>query len=45
LCFTQPWPDGSITEYTWQEVGREGRRMATYRISQKYPAGSKIALM
>jgi long-chain acyl-CoA synthetase len=45
LCFTQPWPDGSITEYNWQEVGNEVRRMATYLISQDYPAGSTIALM
>ena len=45
LCFTQPWPDGSITEYNWQEVGNEVRRMASYLISQDYPAGSKIALM
>jgi long-subunit acyl-CoA synthetase (AMP-forming) len=45
LCFTQPWPDGSTTEYTWQEVGNEVRRMATYLISLSYPAGSKIALM
>ena len=44
-CFVQPYPDGRIVEYSWQQVGDQVRRMAAYLQSLDLPAGSNIALM
>ncbi len=44
-CFVQPNPDGSVDEYTWQQVGDQVRRMAAYLQSLDYEPGSNIALM
>lgn len=45
VCFVQPNPDGSIVEFTWQEVDRQVRTMAAYLRSLNYDPGSNIALM
>ncbi len=45
VYFTQPFPDGSVVEYTWAEVGDQARRMASYLLSLDLPAGSHIALL
>ena len=44
-CFVQPYPDGSIVNYSWKEVGRQVRCMAAYLESLNLPQGSNIALM
>ncbi len=41
--FTQPTGNGLVTEYTWQEVIREARVMASYLRSLDYPVKSNIA--
>jgi len=42
---TQPFPDGSVVEYTWAEVGDQARRMASHLLTLGLPAGSQIALL
>ena len=44
-CFVQPYPDGSIVNYSWQSAGDQIRRLAAYLESLELPAGSNIALM
>ena len=45
VAFVQPFPDGSIEQYTWREVGDQTRRMAAYLGSLGLDPGSRIALM
>ncbi|MEH6589685.1 MAG: AMP-binding protein [Halioglobus sp.] len=45
VAFVQPYPDGSVREFSWQEVGDQCRRMAAYLRSLDLEAGSRIALM
>jgi long-subunit acyl-CoA synthetase (AMP-forming) len=45
LYFTQPWPDGRVTEYTWREVGDQARRMAAYLKTLNLPPKSNIAVL
>ena len=45
ICYVQPNPDGSIDEFTWQQVGDQVRRMAAYLQALNYEPGSNIALM
>jgi long-chain acyl-CoA synthetase len=45
VYLTQPYDGGQTIDYTWAEVGKEARRMATYLKSLNYPAGSNIALI
>ena len=44
-CFVQPYPDGSIVEYSWRDAGDQIRRMAAYLTSLELAPGSNIALM
>ena len=44
-CFVQPYPDQSVIEYSWADVGNQVRRMAAYLKSLELPPGSNIALM
>ncbi|AMO22735.1 AMP-binding protein [Ramlibacter solisilvae] len=45
VYFTQPYPDGSVVDYTWQEVGRQARSMAAYLQSLQLPPESNIAIL
>ena len=45
LCFTQPFQDGSLKEYTWSQVASDTRRLAAYLRSLNLESGSRIALM
>jgi len=45
IYMTQPYPDGSVRDYSWGEVGRQARCMAAYLQSLRLPAGSSIALL
>lgn len=40
----QPLSDGSVVEYTWEEVARQVRLMASYLQSLNFPAHSRIAI-
>lgn len=40
----QPLSDGSVVEYTWGEVARQVRLMASYLQSLNFPAHSRIAI-
>lgn len=40
----QPLKDGSVVEYTWREVARQVRLMASYLKSLDFPAHSSIAI-
>lgn len=42
---TQPYPEGHVQEWTWQQVGDEVRRIAQYLQSLALPAQSNIALL
>jgi len=44
-CFVQPYPDGSVIQYSWRDAGDQIRRMAAYLKSLDLPLGSNIALM
>ncbi len=44
-AFVQPHADASVTEYTWQRVADEVRRMAAYLQALNLPEHSNIALM
>lgn len=44
IYLTQP-RDGEVTEYSWQEVASQVRRMAGYLASLGLPVGSRIALL
>ncbi|MBN7797602.1 AMP-binding protein [Parahaliea mediterranea] len=44
-CFTQPFADGSIREYSWAQVADNARRVAAYLVSLDLEPGSRIALM
>ena len=45
LCFTQPLADGSLREFTWEQVAGETRRLTAYLRSLNLEPGSRIALM
>jgi long-chain acyl-CoA synthetase len=45
ICFVQPYPDQSIVQYSWSEVGKQVRSMAAYLNALELPLGSNIALM
>lgn len=45
VYLTQPHPDGSVQNWTWQQVGDEVRRIAQYLQSVGLPAHSNIALL
>src|SRR3546814_9772325 len=42
---TQPGTDGSITNYSWGEVGDQARRMAAHLLSLNLPPKSTIAIV
>ncbi len=41
---TQPLADGSVIDYSWQDVDHQARCLATYLKSQNFPPASQIAL-
>lgn len=45
VYMTQPFPDGSVVDYTWAQVGDQARRMATYLLSLNLPPSSHIAIL
>ena len=45
VCYVQPYPDGSLVEYTWAEVGQKVRSLAAYLKSLNFEPGSRIALL
>ena len=45
VYLTQPYPDGRVEDYTWEEVGSQARRMAAYLQSLQLPLQSKIAIL
>lgn len=45
VYMTQPFPDGSVKDYTWAEVGDQVRRMARYLLSLDLPKSSHIAIL
>ncbi|AMO25517.1 AMP-binding acetyl-CoA synthetase [Ramlibacter tataouinensis] len=45
IYFTQPYPDGSVVDYSWREVGNQARRMAAYLRSLQLPPASAIAIV
>ncbi|MEH6584450.1 MAG: AMP-binding protein [Halioglobus sp.] len=45
VAFVQPYPDGTLREFTWREVGDQARSMAAYLKGLELEAGSRIALM
>ena len=30
VAFVQPYPDGSVKEFTWKDAGEQVRKMASY---------------
>ena len=44
VCFTQPFGQGVVKHFTWSEVAKEVRCMASYLQSLGYPPGSRIAI-
>jgi long-subunit acyl-CoA synthetase (AMP-forming) len=45
ICFTQPHPDGTVVDYTWEEAGSQVRRMAAHLESLALPPRSKVAIL
>jgi long-chain acyl-CoA synthetase len=45
VYLTQPWPDGRVEDFTWQQVGDQARRMAAHLRSLNLPAGSRIGIL
>ena len=45
VAFVQPYPDGSVKEFTWKDVGEQVRKMASYLQYLDLKPGSRIALM
>jgi long-chain acyl-CoA synthetase len=45
LCFTQPFADGVVREYTWAQAANDTRRVAAYLRSLDLEPGTRIALM
>ena len=45
VFMTQPLGGGEVRDITWSEAGKEARSMATWLITQDWPAGSKIAIL
>lgn len=45
VYLTQPYPDGSVVDYTWGQVGDQARRMAAHLQSLQLPPGSSIAIL
>jgi long-chain acyl-CoA synthetase len=42
---TQPIGDGAVREFSWSQAANEARRVAAWLQAQKYPAGSRIAIL
>lgn len=45
VYFTQPYPDGTVVDYRWKEVGDQARRMAAYLRALELPPKSHIAIL
>ena len=45
MCFSQPYGNGRIVDFTWQEAGRQIRAMATYLTALGVRAGDNVALI
>lgn len=45
VAFVQPYPDGSVKEFTWKDAGEQVRKMASYLQHLDLEPGSPIALM
>lgn len=45
VYLTQPFPDGTVVDYTWKQVGDQARRMAAHLHSLQLPPQSRIALL
>jgi long-chain acyl-CoA synthetase len=45
VIMTQPFDGGQVRDLTWGDVGNQARRMATFLLSQAWPAGSCIAIL
>ena len=45
VYLTQPYPDGRVEDYAWEEVGSQARRMAAYLQSLQLPLQSNIAIL
>lgn len=45
ICFTQPYADGEVIDYTWKEVGSQARRMAAHLRSLDLPPKTNIAIL
>ena len=45
ICFIQPYPDGSIEEISWRQVGEQVRKMASYLQALDFAPGSNIAIL
>lgn len=45
VYLTQPYPDGSVVDYSWAKVGDEARRIAAYLRPLHLPPQSRIGLL
>lgn len=45
VYLTQPYPDGTVVDYTWRQVGDQARRMAAHLKSLDLPDKSHIAIV
>ena len=45
MCYSQPYGDGKIVEFTWHETGRQVRAMATYLVALGVKPGDNVALI
>lgn len=45
VYLSQPQADGQLKDYTWKEVDRQARCMATYLLQRQLPPGSHIAIL
>ena len=45
VAFVQPYPDGTVKEFTWKDAGEQVRKMASYLQHLDLEPGSRIALM
>ncbi|MGE0496375.1 MAG: AMP-binding protein [Ramlibacter sp.] len=45
VCLTQPIGQGQVTDYTWQQMMDQARRMATHLKSRGFAPGARIAIL
>ncbi|MBX3587645.1 MAG: AMP-binding protein [Ramlibacter sp.] len=45
VCLTQPIGRGQVTDYTWQQMMDQARRMATHLKSRGFAPGARIAIL